>query len=74
MLNSKHLGAIKHGVSWNTLAVGGATGEEMLRIEALLRRLRPMGDDELRMVWLPVKGRTIVMRWLWKPSRNMRAI
>ena len=62
VLNSKHLGAIKHGVSWNTLAVGGATGEALLRIEALLRRLRPMGDDELRMVWLPVKGRT--KEWL----------
>ena len=62
VLNSKHLGAIKHGVSWNTLAVGDATGEVLLRIEALLRRLRSMGDDELRMVWLPVKGRT--KEWL----------
>lgn len=42
--------------------VDAKEAEVLMRIVQLMRRLKPMGDDELRSVWLPVKSRRLY--WL----------
>ena len=61
-LDREDLNLIQNYSSLEMQEVSGEALEVLLRIEQLTRRLRPMGDDEQRWLWLPIPGKR--RQWL----------
>ena len=70
LLSRQDLRLIGQISSLEAVGVQGEALEVLLRIEQLLRRLRAVGDDERRMLWLPVEGRSV--QWLRVVSSQYR--
>lgn len=70
LLSRQDLRLIGQISSLEAVGVQGEALEVLLRIEQLLRRLRAVGDDERRMLWLPVEGQSV--QWLRVVSSQYR--
>ena len=61
-LCKEELRLIRSRSSYEVSRVEGEALDTLLRVETLMRRLRPMGEDHLRYLWLPVMGKST--EWL----------